>query len=137
MRIFLGVFLATSTNFLLGILGFYLTLNSIFFSEMHQLIVKDLSNLDFMYNFIHKFIVILALTWILHKVMPLLDKPRKRILFIFFLGTIFAFYSKQDLFWSDLGLYWSLLLTVSESFNWLVTGFVLSRFIRPKHLGAL
>ena len=81
--------------------------------------------------------IILALTWILNKVMPLLDKPRKRILFIYLIGTIFSVYNQIDVFWSSLDVPWSLILIGAESLNWLATGFVLSRFIKPKHLGAL
>jgi|TARA_B110000438_G_C15794422_1_gene642235 hypothetical protein len=137
MRIFLGIFFATSANFLLGVLGYYLTVNLLPLFELNALINKDLNNLDYIFNFIHKFFVILALTWILYKVMPLLDKPRKRVLFIFFIGTIFAVYSEAGFFWSAPSLYWSLLLIISNSFNWLITGYVLSKFIKPKHLGAL
>ena len=68
--------------------------------------------------------------------MPLLDKPRKRVLFIFFLGSIFALYYEVDLFWSDADYLWTTLAILAESINWLITAFILSRFIKPKHLGA-
>ena len=88
-------------------------------------------------SFCLKFFVILLLTWILNRVMPLLDKPRKRVLFVFFLGTIFALYNEVDLFWSDVNYAWSIFVICAESFNWLLTAYILSKFIRPKHLGAL
>ena len=69
--------------------------------------------------------------------MPLLDKPRKRVLFIFFLGSIFALYNEVDLFWSDVNYLWSTLVIIAESINWLITAYILSRFIKPRHLGAL
>ena len=83
-----------------------------------------------------KLLVIVALTWILNKVMPLLDKPRKRILFIFFLGSIFAIYNEVDLFWTEINYLWSATVIFAESINWFITAFILSKFIKPKHLGA-
>jgi len=83
-----------------------------------------------------KFFVIAVLTWILNKVMPLLDKPRKRVLFIFFIGTSLSIYSEVDLFWVKETFIWSLIIILGQSTNWLLTGFVLSRFMRPRHLGA-
>jgi hypothetical protein len=70
------------------------------------------------------------------KVMPLLDKPKKRILFIFLLGSAFSIYNEINLFWSEASFIWSVLMVIGESLNWLITGYVLSKFIRPKHLGA-
>jgi hypothetical protein len=95
------------------------------------------SNADYLYSFGLKFTVIAALTWILHKVMPMLDKPKKRILFIYLLGTIFSVYAEVDIFWKATDISWSVTLIVAGSLNWLVTGLVLSKFIKPKHLGAL
>ena len=83
-----------------------------------------------------KFLVIVVLTWILNKVMPLLDKPRKRVLFIFFLGSIFSVYNQVALFWSETNYLWSIIVIFAESINWLITAYVLSKFIKPKHLGA-
>ncbi len=135
MRTFLGITSATVVNFLLGLLGFYLVYNSLLFSYAPQSAVEILS-FSYLSSFILKFLVITILTWIMFKVMPLLDKPKKRILFIFFLGSAFSIYNEINLFWSEASFIWSVLMVVGESLNWLITGYVLSKFIRPKHLGA-
>ena len=135
--VFIGIFLATLCNFGLSILGYTIAIKSTFFVNTLYLVDIELTRIDYLYSFCLKFLVIVAITWILNKVMPLLDKPRKRILFIFLLGTIFSFYNQIDIFWSSLDITRSVLLIGAESFNWLITGFVLSRFIKPKHLGAL
>ena len=97
----------------------------------------ELSTFDYLFSFCLKFFVILVLTWILSRVMPLLDKPRKRILFIFFLGATFALYNEVDLFWSEIDYLWSSVVIFAESLNWLITAYILSKFIKPRHLGAL
>ena len=134
---FIGILLAALCNFGLGILGYSITFKSTFLVNTFQLVHVELTNDDYFFSFSLKLLVIAALTWILNKVMPLLDKPRKRVLFIFLLGTIFSFYNQIDIFWSSQDITWSILLVVAESLNWLLTGFILSRFIKPKHLGAL
>ena len=63
--------------------------------------------------------------------------PKKRILFIFLLGSSFTIYNEVDIFWSDNSLTWSLVIIIGESINWLITGYLLSKFVKPKHLGAL
>ena len=138
MKIFIGILLATTVNFFMGLLGLYIVTSTFVIS----LAPNDVSNLnltafDYIFSFTLKFFVILVLTWILNRVMPLLDKPRKRVLFIFFLGSIFALYNEVDLFWSDVDYLWSTLVIVAESFNWLITAYILSKFIKPRHLGAL
>jgi hypothetical protein len=135
--IFIGILLAALCNFGLGILGYTIVFRSTFLVNTFQLINVELTSADYFFSFSLKLLVIVALTWILNKVMPLLDKPRKRVLFIFLLGIIFSFYNQIDIFWSSQDILWSILLVVAESFNWLLTGFILSRFIKPKHLGAL
>lgn len=135
MRIFLGITSATVVNFLLGLLGFYLVYNSLLLSYAPQSAV-EIFTLSYLSSFILKFLVITILTWIMFKVMPLLDKPKKRILFIFLLGSAFSIYNEINLFWSEASFIWSVLTVVGESLNWLITGYVLSKFIRPKHLGA-
>ena len=135
--IFIGILLAALCNFGLGILGYTIAFKSTFLVNTFQLINAELTSADYFFSFSLKLLVIVALTWILNKVMPLLDKPRKRVLFIFLLGTIFSFYNQIDIFWSSQDITWSIFLVVAESFNWLLTGFILSRFIKPKHLGAL
>ena len=135
--IFIGILLAALCNFGLGILGYTIVFRSTFLVNTFQLVHVELTSADYFFSFSLKLLVIVALTWILNKVMPLLDKPRKRVLFIFLLGTIFSFYNQIDIFWSSQDITWSIFLVVAESFNWLLTGFILSRFIKPKHLGAL
>jgi hypothetical protein len=136
--VFIGILLATVCNFTLGFLGYTIAINSVFLVNTFQLVGSEITRTEYIYSFFLKFLVIFVLTWILNKVMPLLDKPRKRILFIYLVGTIFAIYNQIDVFWSSLeDVTWSLILIGAESLNWLATGFVLSRFIKPKHLGAL
>ena len=138
MKVFIGIFLATTVNFLMGLFGLYLAASTFIIAlAPNDISSLDLSTFDYIFSFALKFFVILVLTWILYKVMPLLDKPRKRVLFIFFLGTIFALYNEVDLFWSDVGYRWSALVIIAESVNWLITAYILSRFIKPRHLGAL
>ena len=134
---FFGILLAALCNFGLGILGYTIAFKSTFLVNTFQLVHVELTSDDYFFSFSLKLLVIAALTWILNKVMPLLDKPRKRVLFIFLLGTIFSFYNQIDIFWSSQDITWSVLLIVAESLNWFLTGFILSRFIKPNHLGAL
>jgi len=134
---FIGILLAALCNFGLGILGYTIAFKSTFLVNTFQLVHVELTSADYFFSFSLKLLVIAALTWILNKVMPLLDKPRKRVLFIFLLGTIFSFYNQIDIFWSSQDITWSILLVAAESLNWLLTGFILSRFIKPNHLGAL
>ncbi len=138
MKTFTGILLATTINSVMGLLGLYLV-KSTFISTLapSSSYNLELSTFDYIFSFCIKFFVILVLTWILNKVMPLLDKPRKRVLFVFFLGTIFSLYSELDLFRSAEEFSWSFLVVVYESISWLVTAYVLSKFIKPKHLGAL
>jgi len=138
MKVFIGILLATIVNFLMGVLGLYLASSTFVIGLAPNNITSlELSTFDYIFSFFLKFFVILVLTWILYKVMPLLDKPRKRVLFIFFLGSIFALYNEVDLFWSDVDYLWSTLVIIAESINWLITAYILSRFIKPRHLGAL
>ena len=138
MKVFIGILLATTVNFLMGVLGLYLAASTFVIGLAPNNITSiELSTFDYIFSFFLKFFVILVLTWILYKVMPLLDKPRKRVLFIFFLGSIFALYNEVDLFWSDVDYLWSTLVVIAESINWLITAYILSRFIKPRHLGAL
>jgi len=134
---FIGILLAALCNFGLGILGYTIAFKSTFLVNTFQLVHVELTSDDYFFSFSLKLMVVAALTWILNKVMPLLDKPRKRVLFIFLLGTIFSFYNQIDIFWSSQDITWSILLVAAESLNWLLTGFILSRFIKPNHLGAL
>ena len=138
MKVFTGILLATTVNFLMGVLGLYLAASTFVIDlAPNNMSSFELSTFDYIFSFFLKFFVILVLTWILYKVMPLLDKPRKRVLFIFFLGSIFALYNEVDLFWSDVDYLWSTLVIIAESINWLITAYILSRFIKPRHLRAL
>tara|TARA_E500000331_G_scaffold125725_1_gene123380 strand:+ start:139 stop:552 length:414 start_codon:yes stop_codon:yes gene_type:complete len=136
MRVFIGIFFATLTNFLMGLFGFYLSSYSFFISFAPQNFHNNLSVNDYFFSFILKFFVILILTWIMYRVMTMLDSPKKRVLFIFLLGSAFSLYYQVDIFWSESSLVWGFFITLGESINWLLTGYVLSKFIRPKHLGA-
>ena len=135
MRIFLGITVATAVNFLLGLVGYQVVSNSLLLSFSPE-ISTEISSINYLSNFTLKYLVITVLTWIMFKVMPLLDKPRKRILFIFLLGSAFTVYNEINLFWAGTSLNWSVIMVIGESLNWLVTGYVLSRFIKPKHIGA-
>ena len=135
MRIFLGITVATAVNFLLGLVGFQVVSNSLLLSFSPE-ISTEIASINYLSSFTLKYLVITMLTWIMFKVMPLLDKPRKRILFIFLLGSAFTVYNEINLFWAGTSLNWSVIMVIGESLNWLVTGYVLSRFIKPKHIGA-
>ena len=138
MKVFIGIFLATTINFLMGLLGLYLASSTFIISlAPNDISSLELSTFDYIFSFTLKFFVIIVLSWLLNKVMHLLDKPKKRVLFIFFLGSIFALYNEVDLFWSDVDYLWSTLVIIAESINWLITAYILSRFIKPRHLGAL
>ena len=138
MKVLIGILLATTVNFLMGLLGIYIVASTFIISlAPNDISSIELSNFDYIFTFSLKFFVILVLTWILNRVMPLLDKPRKRVLFIFFLGTIFALYDEADLFWSEIDYLWSAIVIFGESLNWLITAYILSKFIKPRHLGAL
>ena len=83
MRLFFGIFLASTTNFFLGILGFYITKISFINSKAPTDFQSNLTVGSYVYSFFFKFLVILILTWIMHRVITMLDSPKKRILFIF------------------------------------------------------
>ena len=135
MRIFLGITVATAVNFLLGLVGFQVVSNSLLLSFSPE-ILTEISSINYLSSFTLKYLVITVLSWIMFKVMPLLDKPRKRILFIFLSGSAFTVYNEINLFWAGTSFNWSIVMVIGESLNWLVTGYVLSRFIKPKHIGA-
>ncbi len=135
MKVFFGLLLTTLVNFSCGIVGFYLAGSFLVpFIPQQQTII---TNYDYLWSFFLKFMVILILTWIMHRVMSMLDTPKKRILFIFLLGSSFSIYNEVDIFWANNSLTWSLVIIAGESINWLITGYLLSKFVKPKHLGAL
>ena len=135
MKVFFGLLFTTLVNFTCGLTGFYVATNFLIsFVPQHQ---NTLSTYDFLWSFLLKFTVILILTWIMYRVMSTLDTPKKRILFIFLLGSSFSIYNEVDIFWFHNSLTWSLVIIIGESINWLITGYLLSKFVKPKHLGAL
>ena len=128
MRIFFGLLLATIINMLMDIFGYFLVLNS-FLSNYAPTNVTDPTAQNYLWTFLLKFIVISTLAWIMYRVMTMLDTPKKRVLFIFFIGTSLSIYSEVDLFWVKETFIWSHIIILGQSTNWLLTGFVLSRFI--------
>ena len=135
MRVFFGLIFTTTINFTCGLAGFYIASSFLIsFIPQNQ---TAITTYDYLWSFLLKFMVILILTWIMHRVMSTLDTPKKRILFIFLLGSSFTIYNEVDIFWSDNSLTWSLIIIIGESINWLITGYLLSKFVKPKHLGAL
>ena len=135
MKVFFGLLFTTLVNFTCGVAGFYIASTFLIsFVPEHQ---KTVTTNDFLWSFLLKFTVILILTWIMYRVMSMLDTPKKRILFIFLLGSSFSIYNEVDIFWSYNSLTWSLVMITGESINWLITGYLLSKFVKPKHLGAL
>ena len=135
MRTFSGIVTATLINFLLGLFGFQIVNNSFLLSYAPE-IHTDISSINYLSSFFFKLLVIALLTWIMFRVMPLLDKPKKRVLFIFILGTAFSFYNEINLFWTSSYWFWSVIIVTGESLNWLFTGYVLSKFLKPNHIGA-
>ena len=134
MKVFFGLLLTTLVNFTCGLAGFYIASSFLIsFIPQHQ---TAITTYDYLWSFLLKFMVILILTWIMHRVMSMLDTPKKRILFIFLLGSSFSIYNEVDIFWSNVSLTWSLVIIIGESINWLMTGYLLSKFVKPKHLGA-
>ena len=135
MKVFFGLLFTTLVNFTCGLTGFYVATNFLIsFVPQHP---NAVTTYDLLWSFLLKFTVIMILTWIMYRVMSMLDTPKKRILFIFLLGSSFSIYSEVDIFWSDNSLTWSLVIITGESINWLITGYLLSKFVKPKHLGAL
>ena len=135
MRIFFGLLFATFINMLMDIFGYFLVVNSLL-SNYAPANVTDPTAQNYIWTFFLKFIVISTLAWIMYRVMTMLDTPKKRVLFIFFIGTSLSIYSEVDLFWVKETYIWSLIIVLGQSTNWLLTGLVLSRFMRPRHLGA-
>ena len=135
MKVFFGLLLTTLVNFTCGLAGFYIA--STFLVSFVPKQQNSITAYDFLWSFLLKFTVILILTWIMFRVMSMLDTPKKRILFIFLLGCSFSIYNEVDIFWSNDSLTWSLVIIIGESINWLMTGYLLSKFVKPKHLGAL
>ena len=119
MKVFFGILFTTVVNFTCGLAGFYMASNFLIpFVPQHQ---NTVTTYDFLWSFLLKFTVILILTWIMYRVMSLLDTPKRRILFIFLLGSSFSIYNEVDIFWSNNSLTWSLVIIIGESINWPVS----------------
>ena len=61
---------------------------------------------------------------------------KKEYYLFFFWEVLFSIYNEVDIFWSNNSLTWSLVIIFGKSINWLITGYLLSKFVKPKHLGA-
>ena len=96
MKVFFGLLFTTLVNFTCGLAGFYIASTFLIsFVPEHQ---NAVTTNDFLWSFLLKFTVILILTWIMYRVMSMLDTPKKRILFIFLLGSSFSIYNEVDIF---------------------------------------
>jgi len=69
--VFIGILLATVCNFTLGFLGYTIAINSVFLVNTFSLVGSEITSTEYIYSFFLKFLVVLVLTWILNKVMPL------------------------------------------------------------------
>ena len=115
MKVFFGLLFTTLVNFTCGLAGFYMASNFLIsFVPQHQ---NAVTTYDFLWSFLLKFTVILILTWIMYRVMSMLDTPKKRILFIFLLGSSFSIYNEVDIFWSNNSLTWSLVIIIAVSYT--------------------
>ena len=115
MKVFFGLLLTTLVNFTCGLAGFYIA--STFLVSFVPKQQNTITTYDFLSSFLLKFAVILILTWIMFRVMSMLDTPKKRILFIFLLGSSFSIYNEVDVFWSNNSLTWSLVMITGESLS--------------------
>ena len=134
MNIFFGVFLSTLILFVANILAWKMSIGFLGLDIVQNDKIIETSLITYLLSFVHSFIVIAGLTWMISQVMPLLDKYRKRVLFIFILGLIFSIYSRGVFYvlpWS-----WIYISIIWDSFIWLIVSLVLAQFIRPKHLGS-
>ena len=86
---FLGLLFATFINIIMDILGYFLVVNS-FLSNYAPVNVSDPTVQNYIWTFFLKFIVLSTLAWIMYRVMTMLDTPKKRILFIFFILIVFT-----------------------------------------------
>ena len=134
MKILFGVLLATLILFVANILAWKMSIGFLGIDTVQNDKIIETSLITYLLSFVHSFIVIAGLTWMISQVMPLLDKYRKRVLFIFILGLIFSIYSRGVFYvlpWS-----WIFISIIWDSFIWLIISLVLAQFVRPKHLGS-
>ena len=75
MRIFFGLLLASLANFFFGILGFYIATTSFIEVSAPNSFEGNLTFTSYFSSFLLKFLVILILTWIMHRVMTMLRQP--------------------------------------------------------------
>jgi len=134
MKIFFGVLLATLILFVANILAWKMSIGFVGLDTVQNDNIVETTLITYLLSFVHSFAVIAGLTWMISQVMPLLDKYRKRVLFIFILGLIFSIYSRGVFYvlpWS-----WIYISIIWDSFIWLIVSLVLAQFVRPKHLGS-
>ena len=135
VKVVIGIALSAIILSSLDILGWnlFFSFNSPIYDDS---LIRSISYWGHFYLFLNNLLVISILTWMIYQVMPLLDKYRKRTLFIFILGVAFSLYSKGVVLASNLSLSWIVLEVLFNSFEWLIVSLILAQFIRPKHLGA-
>ena len=135
MKVLVGVFISSTILFCLGILGskLFLTMNSPYIGTAE---LQDIGMATYMLSFVNKFLVILILTWMISRVISVLDKYKKRVLFIFILGTVFSIYSRSEALLFQISWEWIIVGIIYDMIVWLIISLVLAQFIRPKHLGA-
>jgi len=134
MNIFFGVFLSTLILFVANILAWKMSIGFLGLDIVQNDKIIETSLNTYLLSFVHSFAVIAGLTWMISQVMPLLDKYRKRVLFIFILGLIFSIYARGVFYvlpWS-----WIYISIIWDSFIWFIVSLVLAQFVRPKHLGS-
>ena len=134
MKIFFGVLLATLILFVANILAWKMSIGFVGLDTVQNDNIVETTLITYLLSFVHSFAVIAGLTWMISQVMPLLDKYRKRVLFIFILGLIFSIYARGVFYvlpWS-----WIYISIIWDSFIWLIVSLVLAQFVRPKHLGS-
>ena len=135
MKVLVGIFISSTILFFLGILGskLFLTMNSPYIGTAE---LQDIGIATYMLSFVYKFLVILILTWMISRVISVLDKYKKRVLFIFILGTVFSIYSRSEALLFQMPWEWIFVGIIYDMIVWLIISLVLAQFIRPKHLGA-
>jgi len=135
VKVVIGIALSAMILSSLDILGWnlFFSFNSPIYDDS---LIRSISYWGHFHLFMNNLLVISILTWMIYQVMPLLDKYRKRTLFIFILGVAFSLYSKGVVLASNLSLSWIVLEVLFNSFEWLIVSLILAQFIRPKHLGA-
>ena len=86
MKIFFGVLLSTLILFVANILAWKMSIGFVGLDTAQNDKIIETTLVTYLLSFVHSFAVIAGLTWMISQVMPLLDKYRKRVLFIFILA---------------------------------------------------